>query len=818
MVRKFGFVPNGSRAYYLNRTQPPLLSEMVLAYFEETKDVEFLRKHVAILEKEYAFFMSHNDQTGGHAVFIKDKEGNQHVLNRYTAKANQPRPESYREDLGLLQETNFELNDEYLFSEIVAATESGWDFSSRWFADQYHMKTIDVTSIIPVDLNCIMYKFEKNMEFFYQQIQDSVNSDRFRQAHQKRKKAINTILYVPEENQWFDFHLKSGTHRKIIAASNFFPLWCECAEDYQLLPAVVTFKNSDLFQKGGVVGTTIYTRQQWDYPNSWSPLNWFLVMGLRNTKIKEAEELAEKIALTWIHSNLAGYKLSNFVMFEKYDVRVLGYRGFGGEYPIQEGFGWTNGTVLCFLQMYSDKLNYTHFIAEWKRDDQDYIQNGVIQELKNMFNVTKGEIKEILRNMNEEMTKGLASKFSKQNDGLKMIPTFIMREKPSGREEGFYVTLDFGGTFFIIWKVELKSGRIHSVCEKKFTIPDEIKHSTASILFDWIVNCTKKELSEEEMKRMNGLGLTFSFPIQQRGLVSGYLINWTKGFTVKDVEGQDVVKLMNEAFQRNGLRQLKIDILINNTVATQFCRYFRDPQCEIGVVVGAGTNLSYWEKVSHIPKLQHNSNGNLRGNHEEMIINTEWGGYNQLSKTQFDEMLDQNSTKPGEQIYEKMTSGTYLGELTRYLMIHLMEKKTIRTIPLLQIPGSFKTEFISRMLVDEHENLEDIKKLLREEFNFGSLLQERKKLKEVCRIVVQRAGRLIAAGIAAVAYRIGVLENCTIAFDGAVYELMEPFRRSIRGALKQLFDYNLNLRLELERGGSGLGCSLTLAVLNQKTN
>lgn len=174
-----------------------------------------------------------------------------------------------------------------------------------------------------------------------------------------------------------------------------------------------------------------------------------------------------------------------------------------------------------------------------------------------------------------------------------------------------------------------------------------------------------------------------------------------------------------------------------------------------------------------------------------MLINTEWGGYNDIqtiSLTPFDKQLDEESSSPGDQLYEKMISGRYIGELCRIILLYLMKKKAIRFISNnFKNKYSLKAEHLSLILADNSERLIIIDEFLNKEFDFDSLLEERQRIRAVCDIVVKRAGRLAAAGIGAVTYRMGTVSKTLIAVDGAVYEQMEPFRNAISTALQGIY-------------------------------
>src|SRR5690606_9959848 len=94
-----------------------------------------------------------------------------------------------------------------------------------------------------------------------------------------------------------------------------------------------------------VVTTLHNTGQQWDAPNGWAPLQWVTIEGLRNYGF---DELAETIKRRWIDANVSVFKETGKLV-EKYDVTHGRQGGGGGEYPLQDGFGWTNGVLAALL-------------------------------------------------------------------------------------------------------------------------------------------------------------------------------------------------------------------------------------------------------------------------------------------------------------------------------------------------------------------------------------------------------------------------------------------------------------------------------------
>ena len=371
-IEGFGFVPNGGRCYYMDRSQPPMLSEMVATYYRHTGDAALLRQALPLLDREYAFWMSGSLGRRGHAVTLTDGAGTEHVLNVYTSREARPRPESYREDLELTENLSGEAA-EALWRNIRAAAESGWDFSSRWMADGKDLGTTDTCEIVPVGLNAILLRFEQNMATLYAALAradaDAVQAGldaayhikRYLAAAEARRAAIDAFLWWPQGAQWRDYHAK--LERQIswagTSAANWLPLWAGCLppDDPNLPRAIGALDASGLLQPAGVQTTTQESGQQWDAPNAWPPLQHMIIEGLQRCGHPDGQQLAQVLAAAWVGSNFVAWRRSGF-MFEKYDATRIGEGGGGGEYTPQTGFGWSNGVVLKLLAVYGATLEF----------------------------------------------------------------------------------------------------------------------------------------------------------------------------------------------------------------------------------------------------------------------------------------------------------------------------------------------------------------------------------------------------------------------------------------------------------------------------
>ncbi|KAL2535021.1 Trehalase [Abeliophyllum distichum] len=358
LIDEFGYVLNGARAYYTNRSQPPLLSSMVLDIYNRTGDKDLIEKSLPALLKEHEFWNS-----GVHKVIVQDAEGSRHTLNRYYALWNKPRLESSTIDREIASKLSNTCEKTKLYRELASAAESGWDFSTRWMRDGSDLTSLATTSIIPVDLNAFILKMELDITSLAHVIGDNKIAARFKEASEARKKAMNSIFWNVEMGQWLDYWLSNfdaskdaytwnaSSQNQKLFASNFVPLWIQLfnSDDEVVDEVLRSLQNSGLLCPAGIATSLTNSGQQWDFPNGWAPLQHMIVEGLVRSRSEQARSTAKDIAVKWIRTNYVAYKNTGN-MHEKYDVEKCGDFGGGGEYVPQTGFGWSNGVVLAFLE------------------------------------------------------------------------------------------------------------------------------------------------------------------------------------------------------------------------------------------------------------------------------------------------------------------------------------------------------------------------------------------------------------------------------------------------------------------------------------
>jgi alpha,alpha-trehalase len=345
LIDAYGHTPNGTRSYYLSRSQPPFFFEMVGLLSPRDPAAAFAR-YLPELKAEYAYWMEGANElkAGGahrHAVALEDGS----ILNRYWDDSDAPRDEAFSEDVVLASATPRPPGE--IYRDIRAGAESGWDFSSRWFTDSRTLASIDTTEIIPVDLNALMFGLENAIRAGCEREGDRDCAEDYARRAAARRAAIDRTLWDSSRGVYLDYRwtLKQPIDR--VTAATLYPLFTRVSSEAQAALVAKTAE-AELLKPGGIVATTLATGQQWDAPNGWAPLQWIAVEGL--TSFGQTR-LAETIACRWMVNVSRVYRQTGKLV-EKYDVIATDRPGGGGEYPTQDGFGWTNGVMLELMALY----------------------------------------------------------------------------------------------------------------------------------------------------------------------------------------------------------------------------------------------------------------------------------------------------------------------------------------------------------------------------------------------------------------------------------------------------------------------------------
>lgn len=436
-----------------------------------------------------------------------------------------------------------------------------------------------------------------------------------------------------------------------------------------------------------------------------------------------------------------------------------------------------------------------------------------LKRIETNFTVSAEVLKEISQGFYDEMELGL----TQTGNAIPMNVTWVT-EKPTGNEQGEYLSIDLGGTNMRVVLVTLKGDSKFDSVQSKYNLPAWIKTGTANELWSFIAEYLEEFLLKQYQnipEETLPLGFSFSFATTQGNINEGVLQSWSKGFDVKGVEGHDVVPMLQKAIDKRSL-PVKITALINDTTGTLVASLYTDPLTKMGLIFGTGVNGAYYDTTDQIPKLGISQSS-------PMAINTEYGSFDSshryLPRTFFDVAIDNSSTRPGEQTYEKMVAGYYMGELLRLLLVDLYYRRYIfqgQDVSQLNVPYIMDTSYLASAEQDS-DDLPTIGSMF-ESLGLATTLKERQLIQTLSKLIATRAARLAACSIAAICKRTNV-DSGNIACDGSVISKYPFFKERIENALAEILDWSERpypLQIVQAEDGSSVGAAI-IACIAQKS-
>ncbi|CAL1710362.1 unnamed protein product [Somion occarium] len=422
-----------------------------------------------------------------------------------------------------------------------------------------------------------------------------------------------------------------------------------------------------------------------------------------------------------------------------------------------------------------------------------------LRRFETMFTMTPQRMRMIVEAFKDSLELGL----SKSGQVVPMIPTYVFGW-PSGEETGEFLAVDLGGTNLRVCLVKLNGGGKFEITQAKYRLTEEQKQEDVE----------SGELSKD---RILPLGFTFSYPCSQEKIDHGTLIRWTKGFGAPNTEGRDVVEMFRNSLSQHDV-PAEVVALTCDTTGTLIASHYVNPDTKIACIFGTGCNAAYMERVRDIPKIAH-----LGIDPEaEMAINCEWGAFDSfehehLPRTKYDITIDETSNKPGEQAFEKLISGRYLGEILRLIICELIDEGVVflgQNTYKIEIPYSFDTAFLSLMESDPTDELLMVIGIFSHFFALETTLAERQFFRALARLVGRRAARLSACGIAAIVSKMGYLEEgCSVGADGSLYNKYPGFADRIHEGLQDIFgEKGRNIVTHHAEDGSGIGSAIVAAM------
>ncbi|KAH8704745.1 putative hexokinase Kxk [Talaromyces proteolyticus] len=441
-----------------------------------------------------------------------------------------------------------------------------------------------------------------------------------------------------------------------------------------------------------------------------------------------------------------------------------------------------------------------------------------IKEFEEQFTVDRQKLKEIVAHFVKELEKGL----SVEGGNIPMNVTWVFGF-PTGDEQGTFLALDMGGTNLRVCEIELtKEHGEFDITQSKYRIPEELKTGTAEELWEYIADCLQQFIEyhhEDEQLSHLPLGFTFSYPATQEYIDHGVLQRWTKGFDIDGVEGKDVVPPFEEVVKKRGL-PIKITALINDTTGTMIASAYTDPEMKIGCIFGTGVNAAYMEDAGSIPKIAHL---NLPPD-TPIAINCEYGAFDNehvvLPLTKYDIIIDRDSPRPGQQAFEKMTAGLYLGEIFRLALLDVLDIKPGlifegQDVSKLKKPYSLDASFLSAIEEDPFENLQETQELFERVLGLKLVKPELELCRRLAELIGTRAARLSACGVAAICTKKNI-ERCHVGADGSVFTKYPHFKARGARALREILDWKDDEKDKVvimpAEDGSGVGAALIAAL------
>ncbi|KAJ7291551.1 hexokinase, partial [Mycena rebaudengoi] len=448
-----------------------------------------------------------------------------------------------------------------------------------------------------------------------------------------------------------------------------------------------------------------------------------------------------------------------------------------------------------------------------------------LRKLESIFTLTPQRMRMIVEAFKETLELGLAQ--PKQT--VPMIPTYVFGW-PTGQETGDYLAVDLGGTNLRVCLVTLQGDGKFEITQTKYRLNEEQKQDDGQKLFDFCAECLKTFVEQSLADENNGLhlepgeklplGFTFSYPCSQERIDHGELIRWTKGFGAANTEGRDVAAMFRQSLEKYEL-PIELTALINDTTGTLIASHYVNPRTKVAVIFGTGCNAAYMEKVKDIPKIKNLGIDDT----EEMGINCEWGAFDSfehehLPRTKYDAVVDDTSNKPGEQAFEKLISGRYLGEILRLVICELIDDGVLflgQNTYKLENPYSLDTAFLSLMESDPTDELLMIIGIFTHFFAVETTLAERQFFRALAKLIGRRAARLSACGIAAIVGRMGYLDGdgdgCSVGADGSLYNKYPGFADRVHEGLVDVFgEKGRNVITHHAEDGSGVGSAIIAAM------
>ncbi|XP_022949679.1 probable hexokinase-like 2 protein [Cucurbita moschata] len=466
-------------------------------------------------------------------------------------------------------------------------------------------------------------------------------------------------------------------------------------------------------------------------------------------------------------------------------------------------------------------------LRRWKRRKQWQLKQAhrILRKFARDCATPVPKLWQIADDLESDMRASIASDGTRGKATLKMLVSYA-DAFPNGDEEGFYYGVNLRGTNFLILCARLggKNAPISDIHREEISIPSNVMNGNSEDLFDFIAAEVAKFVSahpenENEPVKRTELGFTLSYPVDDAAATLGNVIKWDS-FSADDTVGKNMVKNINRALNKHGVN-LRVSAMVDDTVGNLAGGRYYCRDSVAAITLGMGTNAAYIESAQELAHL----NGPSRTS-REMGISMEWGNFRSphLPITEFDACLDSESLNPGSQVFQKLVSGTYLGEIVRRVLVKMAQETLLFGDPVppkLMTPYLLRSPDMAAMHQDTSEDREVVNEKLKEIFGItDSTPMAREIVAEVCDVVSERAARLAGAGIVGIVKKLGRIENKRniVTVEGGLYEHYRVFRNYLNSSIWEMLGNELsdNVIVEHSHGGSGAGA--VFLASSQKEN
>ena len=359
-IGNYGKILNANRTYYLSRSQPPFLTQMLLGVYRRTHDRKWLAGAVHALEAYYRFWTSEPHLTPDTG------------LSRYYDLGDGPAPESVSAERDAQGLTHYDRVKEYYRTHQVPDYEAGEFYDSKrdlltslFYKGDRSMResgfdpsnrfgpfSVDIIHYDPVCLNSLLYLMETQTAEILGILDRDGDGAIWRKRAADRAAAINRLMWDAGDGLYYDYNFVHKTARRYPFLTAFYPLWAGIATREQA--AAVEHNLAKFERPGGLETSTYESGNQWDAPWGWAPLQMIAVEGLRRYGYGADADRISREFLSLVEQE---YGKVGFIV-EKYDVVRRGTDSSSirfGYQSNQQGFGWTNAVYTRLLDGLTDR-------------------------------------------------------------------------------------------------------------------------------------------------------------------------------------------------------------------------------------------------------------------------------------------------------------------------------------------------------------------------------------------------------------------------------------------------------------------------------